>query len=243
MRKSFPFYSFAVITGLGATACTQDTSTLLSQSSEALTAVEPVVLYKFAETAPPAVKDATPPEQIAACATDCVAAAQADFGACSAGAYRADQVNACRALVHDRSTACAQAACSPNPSVEEPGDTCTRTCLTEAHQANAACLADGDQCLTESNDVFATCFAAECMVRGPVTRRLDQKVVLALKTDRPEPVAAETVDEPSACEVNCQKYDLSVYLECVENRPDDQASCRNGIGAAYDFCVENHCAP
>ncbi len=240
MRKSFTFFSASVITGLGATACTQDTSTLLSQSSEALTAVEPVVLYKFAETAPPAVKDAAPPEQVAACALDCVAAAQADFGACTAEAYRADQVSACRALVHDRATACAQAACSPEPEVVT-GDACTVACMAEAEQATTRCLADGDRCLTEGNDVFATCFANECLTRGPITRRLDQKIVLALKDERPEPVAAETVDQPPDCHLACQQYDLSVYLECVGDRPDDQGSCRNSIGAAYDFCVESHC--
>ncbi len=235
-----PFIAFRnVALATTAVACAQDSQTHFAHSSKPLDEAAPVVLYEFVEHAPPVSKD-MPTEQVDLCAAQCVASSQGMFGACASDAYSRHQLTACRASVHDQVTACVQTAC--NDAAPSQDDACTVGCTNEANSIVSGCSSDADQCLAEANDVFGTCFAAECGKAGP--RRVTRVVLTAMRAPRPEVAvtAAETVDEAGACDVACQAHDLAVYLDCVRERPDDQMACRAEIGRAFEVCVASHCA-
>lgn len=229
MRSPFKFLRIAGLIAAPALAagCAPEATTHFGHASQPLDEAAPTVLYEFVEYAPPVSKDAPPREALSLCANRCITDSHAAYGACTAEAYTTAQIKACRASVHDQVTACVQSGCTAEGPT--PADSCTLGCTAEARSVSASCLDDADHCLTESNDVYSTCYAAECQARTP--RRLSNTVVHAIRVSHDEgPTAEESATHESACTTACQGHDLAVYLECVSDRPDDQASCRAAIG-------------
>ncbi len=125
------------------------------------------------------------------------------------------------------------------PSVD-PRNVCAVRCRAEAMATARDCLNEGASCPVDAVDVFEVCQAAECSSKPRELSMVAPARFHAAKAT--QPVAAELVPTAPTCHAACQAHDLDVYLTCVRERPNDGASCRDGIGRALEACVAGHCS-
>ena len=198
--------------------------------------------YKFASHEAPEHTTAVREFEVDSCQQDCIDRWEPSYDECRWGGS-IDQPHAtCAQAASDEINVCIQAYCTQRLEMTRPPQ-CAAQCDEEARSSTYECVAEYGfvyDCLTEGDDVFQTCFNAECEDPRPADAHAEYTTD-DQHTDLQDD-AADYTEEPKTCREMCQELDDKVYLQCVDEPNADVIACRERKGVLYAGCVQAHCS-
>jgi len=233
----------AIGLALALTACgaEQDLASQESINEPVLSGLSGTPNYQFAAHEAPEHVTAVREFDVDSCQQDCIDRWEPSYDECRWGGTIDQPHDTCAQSASDRINVCIKAFCTERLEMARPPQ-CASRCDDEARSTTYECVAEYGlvyDCLTEGDDVFQTCFDAECQDIRPADSHAEYGT--GDKHSDAQGSLTDYTDEPLTCQEICEDLDNKVYLQCVTEPNANVVACRERKGVVYRACVQSHC--